>query len=432
MDEVNQHDTVTGLPNRTHLWTVLDETLKHNKRHGSIGGILLIKIANLEIVRDKIGEQGVDQYLKILADRLSSILWDLDVVVRFEEDSFVLVANSITRQEDIHIVMNKVRDYLAIDCDVNENTISTEIRISIVLLPTDASDVDDIMTNASTTLKLLNGKTKNNYCYYNEDLGSKIEELETIKTSILDTLAQESFVLLMQPKIDTITRKVCGAEALVRMRDSDGDIVEPGEFIPVAENSQLILKIGDWVLEKVQKLNAEWRSKGVDLPISVNISDVQFKNGAALLATLNKIVENDPECAKNIILEISEITITNDVALATALLAEIKSYGFQISIDGFGAGFTGLSVLRDLKIDEIKIDRQFLNHVPSDEKNTAILKSIIMLGKSMDFRVVVVGVETEAQFELLKSHNCDEFQGFLISKPIDADLFNQWRIDYDD
>lgn len=432
MTEAIQRDAVTGLPTRGHLWAVLDETLKHNRRHGSIAGVLLIKVDNLDQVREKIGETGCDDYLKVLADRLTSTLWELDVAVRFEDDSFALVANSITKQEDIHVVMNKVRDYLAIDCEFNNITVSPAIKVSIVLLPSDASEVDDIMANAGTALKLLNGATSTNYCYYNQELGSKIEELETIKASILETLAQESFVLLLQPKIDTITRKVCGAEALVRMRDSDGNIVAPSEFIPVAENSHLILKIGEWVLNSVQKLNTEWKEKGVNLPISVNISDVQFKNGAALLATLNTLVVDNPECAKNIILEVSENTITNDVALATALLAEIKSYGFQVSIDGFGVGFSSLSVLRDLKVDEIKVDRQFLNHVPADEKNTAILKSIIMLGKSMDFRVVVVGVETEAQFELLKSHHCDEFQGFLISEPIDAAIFNQWQLDYND
>ncbi|MBT6032395.1 MAG: EAL domain-containing protein, partial [Kordiimonadaceae bacterium] len=210
----------------------------------------------------------------------------------------------------------------------------------------------------------------------------------------------------------------------------DGVIVTPDEFIPIAENSNLILKIGDWVLEKAHKLGIEWQEKGIDVPISVNISDVQFKNGASLLSTLHKLVTESKGKSSNLTLEVSENVIAENVELAAALLFEIQSYGFRISIDGFGVGFSSLSVLSKLKVDEIKIDRHFLKDVPSDPKSTAILKSIIMLGKSMDFRVVVMGVETKAQSDILKKYECDEFQGFLISEPLDWDEFLGWLNNY--
>ena len=180
------------------------------------------------------------------------------------------------------------------------------------------------------------------------------------------------------------------------------------------------------MLEECCALNIEWQNLGINLPISINISDVQLKNSASLLALLHKLAARKNAKPHNIILEISENIISGDVTLVSALLTEIKSYGYQISIDGFGSGFSSLSVLKDLKVDEIKIDRNFLSDVPENDKSTAIFKSIIMLGQSMDFRVVVMGVEHQAQSDLLKEYGCDEFQGFLISEPLERNKFLEW------
>lgn len=430
MKDPIQYDPLTGLPDRAYLWSLLKDTLNQVRRNASSSGVLLIEINDIHGIRELVGEEGADEFLGLMASRVKNCLWDLDSAVHFEDDKFVIVANSIQKQEDIHIVMTKVHDYLALECEIGGNKISPSTSIGIVLVPTDATEADEVMTSANTALHMAKTKGGNCYCYFNQELGERIAEQEVIKASILETLAKESFVLVLQPKIDTKTRAICGVEALVRMRDSEGNIVTPDEFIPVAENSNLILKIGDWVLTKAQSISSEWKAQEIDLPISVNISDVQFKNGAAFLSTLHKLAAEKGNNADNIILEISENIITHDVALASALMSEIKSYGYKISIDGFGSGFSSLSVLRDLKVDEIKIDRHFLNDVPDDEKSTAILKSIIMLGKSMDFRVVVMGVESEEQFEILKEHHCDEFQGFLISEPIEEAEFVDWHDNY--
>lgn len=430
MKDPVQYDQLTGLPDRGHLWSLLQDTLNQVKRNSGHAGVLLIELTNLQEIHSLVGDEGRDEFLKLIGTRLKNCLWDFDVAVHFSVNQFVIVANSIQKQEDIHIVMNKVRDYIALECEIGGHKVEPSTAIGIVLLPSDTMEIDEVMTNASTALKVAKPQGGNSFCYYNQDLGERIEEQEIIKKSILSTLEKESFVLMLQPKIDTANHSICGVEALVRMRDSDGNIVTPDEFIPVAENSNLILKIGDWVLLKAASLCAEWKLKGINIPISVNISDVQFKNGAAMLATLHKLSADNEGIAGNIVLEISENSITRDVTLASALMAEIKSYGYQISIDGFGVGFSSLSVLKDLKIDEIKVDRRFLNDVPADEKSTAILQSIIMLGKSMDFRVVVMGVEREEQLKTLKQHNCDEFQGFLISEPINEQDFVEWVQQY--
>lgn len=430
MKDPIQYDQLTGLPDRGHLWSLLQDTLSQVRRNSEHAGVLLIELNNLAEIHALVGDEGRDEFLKLIATRLKNCLWDFDAAVHFDINQFVIVANSIHRQEDIHIVMSKVSDYIGLECEIGGHKIIPSTAIGIVLLPLDTTEIDEVMTNATTAVKLAKPHGDNSFYYYNQEFGKHIEEQEAVKASILSTLARESFVLMLQPKIDTTDRKICGVEALVRMRDSDGNIVTPAEFIPVAENSNLILKIGDWVLSKAASLCADWHTKGIDIPISVNISDVQFKNGAALLSTLHKLSAENDGVANNIILEISENSVTSDVALASALMTEIKSYGFQISIDGFGTGFSSLSVLKDLKVDEIKVDRHFLNDVPADEKSTAILQSIIMLGKSMDFRVVVMGVEREEQLETLKEHNCDEFQGFLVSEPIYEQDFIEWNNEY--
>ncbi|MBL4602724.1 MAG: phosphodiesterase [Emcibacteraceae bacterium] len=430
MKEPIQYDPVTGLPDRAYLWSLLDDTLKQVLRNTSNAGVLLIQLNNMDDIKSRIGDEGTNEFLSLMASRIKKCLWDLDTAVQFENDRFVIVANSIHKQEDIHTVLKKVQDYLTIECEIMGKKISPSTAVGVVLLPVDTTEIDEVMSFAGSAVQIAASRGDNSYYYFNEEIGKIVEQQEVVKTSILSTLAEESFVLMLQPKIDINSRKICGVEALVRMRDSENNIISPDEFIPVAENSDLILKIGDWVLEKAQSINNGWKKAGINLPISINISDVQFKNGASLLASLHKLSRENADESFDLILEISENIITHDVTLASALMSEIKSYGYQISIDGFGSGFSSLSVLKDLKIDEIKIDRHFLDNVPSDEKNTAILKSIIMLGKSMDFRVVAMGVESEEQFEIIKSHDCDEFQGFLVSKPMVETDFLDWYKNY--
>lgn len=428
MSESTQYDTLTGLPERGYLWAVLDERLNRIKRFGGNTGLLLIQFENLNSYKQVVGSVGIETFFKLMADRLKNCLWDLDDAVRFDPYQFVYLAGSLTKLEDIHIVMQKVLDYLSVPCEVDDYTITPSIKIGVVVMPNDGDRPDELMENAQTAL---HNAGSNVYGYYDENFAQRIESQQAVKIAILNTLAAESFLLMLQPKISASSRNVCGLEALIRMKDSDGNIVAPDEFLPVAETSNLMLEIGDWVLENAQNVSNELRAKGINLPISVNISSIQFKNSAALLSKLHQLAAREDQCPQNIILEVNENTITDDVVLSAALMAEIKSIGYQISIDGFGSGFSSLSVLKELTIDEIKIDRQFLSDVPSNRKNTAILISIIMLGKAMGFRVVVMGVETEAQFDLLNEFECDEFQGFLVSEAKEVGEFIDWYREYE-
>ena len=342
MKDLIQYDAVTKLPDRSSVWSMIDDSINMGRRNKGNSGILLIQINNLTEIKALIGEEGHAEYLNIISSRIKKCLWDLDAAARFEENQFVIIANSINKLEDIHVVMRKVNEYLAIDCEIQGQTISPSSSVGIALIPMDGFENDEVMNNAKIALGSAKPNGIGSYAYFNKEIGIKIEEQEAIKNSILSTLAEESFVLMVQPKIDIKSKKVCGVEALVRMRDSEGNIVSPDEFIPVAENSNLILKIGDWVLKRAQELSNNWNSQGINLPISVNISEVQFKNSAALLSTLHNMLDNDGSSANNIVLEIGENSITNDVHLSAAILSEIKSYGYQVSIDGFGTGFSSL------------------------------------------------------------------------------------------
>ncbi|MCC3859808.1 putative bifunctional diguanylate cyclase/phosphodiesterase [Pseudemcibacter aquimaris] len=430
MKDPIQYDSVSGLPDRGHLWSLLDDSLKMVRRSKGSSGVLLIQMNNVNGIRELVGEDGVNEFMRMMGSRIKNCLWDLDGAAHFDDNQFVVVANSISKIEDIHVVMKKVHEYLAIDFEINGHIIKPSSTIGIVLLPNDAMEIDQVMEVAAQALNSATPRGENNYAYYNQEIGARIEEQEAVKSSIMATLAEESFVLMLQPKIDTTTNAICGVEALVRMRDSDNQLVSPDEFIPVAENSNLILKIGDWVLKKVRTLLTEWKEKGIDIPVSINISDVEFKNSAALISALHSLKEDEDFDTNKVILEISENSITNNPVISAAILSEFQNCGYQVSIDGFGAGFSSLSVLKDLKVNEIKIDRHFVNNVPADEKSTAILQSIIMLGKSMDFRVVCMGVESQEQFETLKEHNCDELQGYLISKPLEITEFEEWLNNY--
>lgn len=427
MSESNQYDPLTGLPERHYLWSILDDRINRIRRFGGNSGLLLIQFENLSSYVQLVGRHGIETFLKLMSDRIKNCLWDLDDAVRFDPYQFVYLAGSLSKIEDIHTVMQKVLDYLSVPCEVDDYSITPTIKIGIVSIPGDGDRADELMENAQ---KALHKTGSNAYGYYDDDLAQHIEKQLKVKNEIVKTLADESFVLMLQPKINAMTFEICGLEALVRMRDSDGSLVTPGEFIPIAENSNLILDIGEWVLENAVTISADLKKKGIDLPVSVNLSSVQFKNSAALLSKLHNLATKDGSSPENIILEINENTITDDVILSSALMTEIKSIGYQISIDGFGAGFSSLAVLKELTVDEIKVDRQFLGNVPTDHKSTAILISIIMLGKAMGFRVVVMGVENEKQSELLREYGCDEFQGFLVSEPMEFNDFIDWYSKY--
>lgn len=426
MKEPIQNDPLTGLPGRTYLWSMLEDTLNQVRRNASNAAVLYVQIDELSTLGDMISIEARDAFLKLISLRIKNSLWDLDSAIQFETDKFVIIANSIQKPEDVHIVMTKVHNYLSLDCEISGQTISPTVNIGIVLLPGDAMEVDEIMTNAGIALQMAKARQDYNYCYYNQELGADIEDQQSIKKSILETLEDQRFLLMLQPKINVKSGKVAGVEALVRMRDNDGNIVSPADFIKVAEKSTLIAEIGNWVLGRVREIIGEWQQSGIDIPISINISDMEFKGSAKLLSALYTLSEVNRENPGKIILEINENSITNDVELAAALLKEIKSYGFQLSLDKFGSGLSCLSILKDLNIDEVKIDRGFLKDVPVNRKNTAIFEAIIHLGHSLDLRVVAMGVETKSQFDILKAANCDEYQGFIISKPIEEPDFIAW------
>lgn len=431
MNDINQRDPLTGLADRSNLWSFFDDVIIHIGRMRSYSGLLLININHLDDIKNDIGQDSCNHYIKLMAGRIEKSLWEMDVAVRFSEEQFIIFANNLQRPEDIHVVMQKIQKYLAVDCQINDHKIIPSTSIAIAILPTDGSEMDVVISNIMAALNMAKNKGDNDHYYCNQTLAVKIDEQEKIKDTILATLAEQSFILHLQPKIDTPSGNVCGVEALVRISDSEGNIVSPSEFIPIAENSNLILEIGDWVLKEAHKLSIKWKKQAIiNMPISVNISDIQFKNSASFLSTLHQLTNEDADAAKNIILEISENIILNDTDMVMAMITEIKQLGFQISIDGFGSGFTSLTLLKELNIDEIKIDRQFVSNVPQDKKDTSILESVILLGKSLNFRVVVMGVENEHQIEILKFYHCDQYQGFLISEPLPVMEFAKWLEEY--
>jgi diguanylate cyclase (GGDEF)-like protein len=431
MIELTQRDIVTGLPERSFLWSKLGEILQNAQRKNTYAGVLLIDINNLKEINQKVGYSGGDELLKITASKIQEILWEMDYALRFKGDQFVVIANNINKPEDIHVVTKKILKSLSNSSEINGVTILPKVNVGISILPLDGEDTDEIVSNSTTALNNAKSAGENNYHYYNEDLSQKIKKRDKVENSIKTSLENENFLLMLQPKINVQNDTVCGAEALVRMKTQDGKIVSPVHFIPIAEDSDLINKIGDWVLRQAHLQSIALKKSGIDdVPISVNISDAQFKKGAALLSVLKNLLSETDGMTSDLILEISEKNIVNDVKLSTALLDEIRKLGFQISIDNFGTEFSNLTTLKDLNINEIKIDRSFIKNVPNDVKSTALLKSITMLVKSLGYRAVILGVEKIEQYNLLKEHGCDEFQGFYISEARTYVDFVEWYNTY--
>lgn len=415
------HDPLTELSNRNFFKDRLGHALSQAVRHKRGVALIFVDMDRFKIVNDTLGHSAGDRVLQECAHRLTASLRDSDVVSRLGGDEFVITLENLAQPRDAIAVAQKILSSLSRPFVVEQQEFQLSASVGISVFPEDGTDVDTLLQNADAAMYRAKGQGGNVYQFYSAEMNKHTFERVALESSLRHAIERNQLLLHYQPKIDMRTGRVTGAEALVRWQHPDLGIVSPAQFIPLAEETGLIVHIGEWVLTAACKQFRMWQELGVPLPrIAVNLSARQFLNESFLRDT-KRIISFSGMRAEELEFEITESLVIQNPEQAVRLLSELKDLGCYLSLDDFGTGYSSLAYLKRFPIDCVKIDRSFIMDIPKEVDDMALTRGIIALAHSLRMKVVAEGVETSEQSEFLAANDCDELQGFFFSKPLSAE-----------
>ncbi len=421
-----QYDSLTGLANRTLFHARLVDAVAQAKRTGQLVAVLLLDLDNFKDVNDTLGHPAGDMLLTLVSKRLTACARETDTVARLGGDEFAVIATNVTHGDGAAALARKLIDVLAAPFTLNGQEVFTATSIGITLFPLDGKEPDQLLKNADMALYQAKAEGRGRHRFYDAKMNARAQARKTLETEIRRALESHEFRLHFQPKVNTASGELTGVEALIRWQHPERGMVLPGEFIPVAETTGLIVPLGEWVLRTACAQSAAWQEMGLPpIPVAVNVSAVQFR-GTDLIHTVARAIEEagiDPVCLE---LELTETTIMDETEVMTELLHRLRDLRLNVAIDDFGTGCSSLLRLKELPINKLKIDLSFVRNVTNDPANAAITKTIIALAKNLNLGVIAEGVETAEQFAFLRHHECEEVQGYYISRPLSADQFTVW------
>jgi EAL domain-containing protein (putative c-di-GMP-specific phosphodiesterase class I) len=353
-----------------------------------------------------------------IGGRLRRSVRACDVVARLGGDEFVLILEDVARREDVEGVARGLLRSLSEPIQLNGHECHVTASIGVAIYPLDGTDIQTLTGNADMAMYLVKGDGKDGFRFFSRDAKTQPIERLTMETNLRHALERNELLLHYQPKINLITSEVTGVEALLRWRHPDGTMLPPGDFIPLAEETGLIVPIGRWVLRQACLQNMAWQREGVrPISMAVNLSPRQFVDGR-LLQDIDEALAVSGMPANLLQLEVTESMVMQNVGRAVRVLDAIQSRGIHIAIDDFGTGYSSMSLMKQFPIDTIKIDRSFVRDLANDLEDQAITQAIISMGKALGMTVVAEGVETVEQQAFLRRHACDEMQGYLFAKPM--------------
>lgn len=419
------HDTLTNLPNRSLLNDHLDRALAYVKRHQQKLALFLLDLDNFKIVNDTLGHSAGDRLLEEVAARLLQCVRKYDIVARLGGDEFVILMSGIQDDHDILSIAEKVVSIFSQPFQIMEHEMFLTVSIGIAVAPENGETSELLLMNADTAMYHVKGNGKNGYEFFKEEMNIRISERLATETRLRRALERNEFCLYYQPKIDLATGTVVGMEALIRWIPEKDAVIPPLEFIPLLEETGLIVPVGEWVLREACRQNRVWHLAGFDdLVVSTNMSARQFYH-VNLPEVVAQILRETPLEPKYLKIELTESIVMQDIDVAIGILKSLKEMGVSISIDDFGTGYSSLAYLKRFPVDELKIDRSFVNGLGTDENDSTIVNTIISMAHSMRLKVVAEGVETAQQLELLRERSCEEVQGFYFSRPLTPVLFEE-------
>lgn len=418
LDFLAYHDPLTNLPNRLLFSDRLDHALRVAKRDDTMLGVLFIDLDRFKNINDSLGHSVGDRLLEQVAIRLQDVVRQEDTVARLGGDEFVVLIEGVNHASDVVGLANKLLSAFNDSFDLDGHTLFVTPSIGASVYPQDGSDSETLIRNADTAMYRAKEMGRNNCYLYSSELTEQAMERLTLESALRNAIQRDEFELNYQPQFELATNKLLGVEALIRWNHPELGQIMPDRFIPVAEESGLIVEIGVWVLRAACEQMQAWQQQGLALNvIAVNVSGVQFQRGDIVDAVASALSESGlpPQCLE---LEITESIILKRPEYAIDALHKLKQLGISISIDDFGIGYSSLSQLKHLPVDKLKIDQSFVHDIPHDKDDEAIACAVIALGHSMNLKVIAEGVETVAQREFLIFQGCDEGQGYLYSRPV--------------
>src|SRR5688572_5611345 len=417
------YDEVTGLPNRTMFHQRVASALAGARRRERQLAILFIDLDRFKNINDTLGHDAGDRVLNEIAERLRGCLRESDTVGRLGGDEFVVLIEDVAEPAQVALVAQKVLAEVARPIALGAQEVHISASIGISTYPADSEDMQGLMKNADISMYRAKELGKNNYQFYSAQMNVHTLERLAMESDLRRALERNEFLLHYQPKVDLASGAISGMEALIRWRHPAKGLISPVQFIGLAEETGLIVPIGEWVLRTACAQNHAWQALGhAPLCVAVNLSARQFSQ-PSLLEDVARVLAETGLDARLLELEITESMVMRNPAHAVTLLDRLKATGVRLSIDDFGTGYSSLSYLKRFPIDNVKIDRSFIQDLPGDGEDAAITRAIIAMAHGLRLGVVAEGVETDKQRQFLRQHGCVEMQGFLVSKPLGADDF---------
>jgi len=415
------YDALTGLPNRTLLQDRLAKTLAGARRQQDKVALLFLDLDGFKNINDSLGHSVGDLLLQEVAGRLKTWGREQDTVARLGGDEFLIMLTNAKDVPDAAVAAERLMDAMTAEFVVQGHFLKVNCSIGISIFPEHGTDCETLIKNADAAMYNAKECGRNNFRFFTEDMNTQVVERLTLENSLRLALEREEFFLVYQPQMDMATGTVTGLEALLRWQHPELGLVPPDKFIRIAENSGLIVPIGEWVLRTACAQAQQWQQEGLPaVTVAVNVSAIQFRQ-EGFCGFIRNVLRDTALAPQYLELELTESLLLANADLMLSVIQELKAMGLTLAIDDFGTGYSSFAYLRQFRVNKVKIDRSFIRDVAVNPDDAAITAAIISMAKSLRLKVIAEGVEDEAQMSFLLAHHCDEIQGYYFSKPLDVD-----------